>query len=336
MPSVLRTTQSKIGGLFAALILLVIAVYFSITLGVVRTGWQTLVDAFTAYNHSNEHIVIRNVRVPRALIGAAVGASLGMAGALLQALTRNPLADVGILGINSGASLFVVVAVTFLSASSLSQYVWFAFAGAALTGITVYVLGAAGKVGLSPVKITLAGAAISALCSSLIHTVLVINERTIQEVIFWLSGSVEGRKLDLLLQVLPFMAAGWIVALLVAGPLHTLLLGEDVASGLGQRTIWVKALTGAAVVLLAGGAVAAAGPILFVGLVVPHIVRYLVGADTRWVVAYSGFGGAILLIAADIGARYIAMPQEVPIGVMTAIVGLPFFIYAVRRGNLKG
>lgn len=336
MSSLLSTIPRKTIGLCLAFILLGIAMTASVAFGVMQTGWHTIWDAYAGFNGSNEHIVVREVRVPRALIAAAVGASLGLAGTLLQSLTKNPLADVGILGLNHGASLFVVAAVSYLSVSSLSQYVWFAFLGAAVTGLIVYALGSLGRDGLSPLKVTLAGAAIGALASSMTHAVLLVNERVIQDVLFWLSGSVEGRKLSLLIQVLPYMVTAWIGSLLLAPSINTLLLGDDVATGLGLRTAWVKMLTGLMIVLLAGSCVAVAGPILFVGLISPHIARYLVGNDVRWVMPFSGLIGAILLITADISARFIAIPLEIPIGVMTALVGTPFFVYVARKGGVKG
>lgn len=336
MSTLLTTIPRKTAGLIFAFALLALAMAASVAFGVMQVGWHTIWDAYASFNGSNEHIVIREVRVPRAFIAAAVGASLGLAGTLLQALTKNPLADVGILGLNHGASLFVVAAVTFLSVSSLSQYVWFAFLGSAVTGVVVYALGSFGRDGLSPLKVTLAGAAIGALASSMTHALLLVHEKAIQEVLFWLSGSVEGRKLSLLVQVLPYMAAAWIGSLLLARSINTLLLGDDVATGLGLRTAWVKALTGLLIVVLAGSCVSVAGPILFVGLISPHLARYLVGTDMRWVIPYSGLIGSILLLAADISARFVAMPLEIPIGVMTALVGTPFFVYAARKGGVKG
>lgn len=331
----LQTTTWKWTGLVIALGLLSVAAMASVTFGVMNTGWKDVLHAVTAFDGSNEQLIIRDVRVPRALIAAAVGACLGMSGSLLQALTKNPLADVGIMGINNGASLLVVASVTFLGVSSLYDYIWFAFAGAGISAILVYALGSVGRSGLTPIKITLSGAAIAALLSSFTHTMLLVNERTVQEVLFWLSGSVQGRKLGLLQQVLPFMAVGWVGALFLSGPLNILMMGEDVAKGLGQRTAAVKLLTGVIVVVLAGSSVAIAGPILFVGLVTPHIARYLVGIDLRWSIPYSALLGSILLIAADIGARFVAMPNEIPIGVMTAIVGSPFFVYVARKGAAK-
>lgn len=333
MTGLLRTTATRITGVIVAIALVLLALYASVVFGVINTGWRTAVDAFMHFNGSNEHIVIKDVRIPRAFIAAAVGASLGIAGALLQALTRNPLADTGLMGLNAGAGLAIVVAVTFMSVGSLSQFAWVAFIGAAFSGAIVFALGSAGREGLSPMRVTLAGAAVTALASSMTHAFLVINQKTMDEVLFWLAGSVAGRKLSILTDLLPYMVVAWIAAFVLAGPINTLLLGEDVAKGLGQRTVLVKAMTGLVIVLLAGASVAVAGPIGFVGLVVPHLARSLIGQDVRWVVLYSGLLGAILLLTADIGARYVAMPKEIPIGVMTAIIGTPFFVYVARKGG---
>ncbi|RNB87633.1 iron ABC transporter permease [Brevibacillus fluminis] len=323
-------------GLGLGAVLILCLMYASVIFGVIDTSWHTAVDAYTHFDGSNEHIVIKEVRVPRALIAAAVGLCLGMAGALLQALTRNPLADVEIFGLNSGAALAIVLAVTYFSVQSLSQFTWLAFAGAAISGVLAYLLGSAGREGITPVKLALSGAAITALFSSITHGILTINEQTLDQILFWISGSVAGRKLVYLTNVLPYMAAAWIAALLVAKPLHTLMMGEDVAKGLGQRTLWVKIVSGLIVVMLSGCSVAVAGPIGFVGLVTPHLSRFFVGIDTRWVVLYSGMLGAILLLAADIAARFVAFPNEMPIGVMTALIGAPGFVYVARKGLAKG
>ncbi|WP_018133467.1 FecCD family ABC transporter permease [Effusibacillus pohliae] len=332
MTHVLPSGKRKIFGLFLLFLIFIGAVLASIVFGVMDISWKSAIEAYTQFHGTNEQIVIREARVPRALIAAAVGASLGIAGALLQAMTKNPLADLSIFGINSGASFFVVVAVSLFSVSSLTQFTWIAFVGAALSGMAVYFLGSIGKDGLSPVKLTLAGAAMTALFSSLTHGLLAANEKTLEEVLFWLAGSVAGRKLEMLWTVLPYMIVAWLLALVIAGPINLLMMGEDVAKGLGQRTLLVKIATGLLIVLQAGSSVAVAGPIGFVGLVIPHIARFLVGIDTRWVVAYSGLLGAVLLLGADVSARLIAMPKEMPLSVMTALIGTPFFLYAARKG----
>jgi iron complex transport system permease protein len=304
----------------------------SVILGFTDISWQLVVESFRSFNGSNEHIIIRENRIPRALIGAAVGASLALAGALMQAITRNPLASPSLFGVNAGASFFIVLAVSFFSVSSLSQFTWIAFTGAAVASVMVYFLGAMGRDGLTPIKLTLAGAAMAALFSSLTQGMLAVNEKALDEVLFWLAGSVQGRNLGMLKSVLPYLIIGWVLALLIGSKLNTLTMGDDVAQGLGQRTVLVKIFAAVIIVLLAGSSVAVAGPIGFIGIVIPHFARWLVGIDYRWVIPYSALLGAILLLTADIAARYIIMPSEVPVGVMTALVGTPFFIYIARRG----
>jgi len=332
MRALFSSSPLKIAGVLTGLLLLIFLSYFSLIYGVVDTSWQTALDAYTHFNGSNEHIVIKEVRVPRVLNALAVGASLGLAGSLLQALTRNPIADTELFGLNAGAAFFVVCAVTFFSIHSLTQFTWIAFLGATVSGLVVYLLGSLGRDGLTPVKLTLAGAAITAMSASARHGMMILNEKALDEVLFWLAGSVGGRKIEYLAAVFPYMITAWIGAFLLARPIHTLMMGEDVAKGLGQRTLLVKLATGAVIVLLTGSAVAVAGPIGFVGLITPHLARYFVGFDTRWSLVYSAMLGSIILLLADIGARFIAMPAELPIGVMTAIVGVPFFIYVARKG----
>jgi iron complex transport system permease protein len=279
---------------------------------------------------STEHLIIQTLRIPRAAVAALVGASLAVAGALMQGLTRNPLADPGILGINTGAALGVVAAVFFLKIGSLYLYALFAFLGAALTAIAVYALGSLGRGGPTPLKLTIAGAALTALLSSFTTGVLILNQRTLEEVRFWLAGSVAGRDLNLLMQVAPYLLVGLLLAMALGRQITTISLGDDIAKGLGQRTGWVKGLSAVATVLLAGGAVAVAGPIGFVGLVIPHVVRFLVGQDYRWILPYAALLGAAFLVFSDVIARLVLRPTELPVGVMTALIGGPLFVYLVR------
>ncbi|MBA2875211.1 FecCD family ABC transporter permease [Thermaerobacillus caldiproteolyticus] len=330
----LATNQAKIAGLLLLVILLATSMWMSIIYGYTDTSWKVAIEALINNNGSNQHIVIETVRLPRALIGAAVGASLAMAGALMQALTKNPLASPGIFGINAGAGFFIVLFVTFFQVSSLHMFTWLAFAGAALAAIIVFVISSVGKEGMTPLKLTLAGTAVAALFASLTQGLLVANEKALEEVLFWLAGSVSGRKLEMLVAVLPYFLIAWTGSLLLARKVNILMMGDDVAKGLGQRTNVVKFGVALLVILLAGSSVAVAGPIGFIGIIVPHIARALVGVDHRWVLPYCAFIGGILLIAADIGARYVLMPQEVPVGIMTAFIGVPFFIYIARRGIL--
>ncbi len=329
-----RLTRARtllVVGLPICLGLLALAMMSSIAFGAADIApadvWAALVN-FDA--SSTNHLIIRTLRVPRAVIAALVGAALGVAGALMQGITRNPMADPGILGINTGAALGVVGAVFLLKISSLTLYALFAFAGAALTASAVYTLGSLGRGGPTPLKITIAGAALTALLSSLTTGVLILNQRTLEEVRFWLAGSVAGRDLNLLLQVTPYLGIGLLVALALGRQITTLSLGDDVAQGLGQRTGWVKGLAALCVVLLAGSSIAVAGPIGFVGLVIPHAVRFFVGVDYRWILPYSALAGATFLVASDVAARLVLRPTEMPVGVMTALIGGPFFVYLVR------
>lgn len=317
-------------GLVLSLCVLLLCLIASITYGAAEIPLSKIYGALTASDSSTDHLIIRTLRLPRSLIAILVGAAMAVAGAIMQGLTRNPLADPGILGINAGAALAVVVSVFFLGTSNLSIYAWCAFLGAGITAVSVYWLGSLGRGGLTPLNLTIAGAALTALFSSLTTGILILSQRTLEEIRFWLAGSVAGRDFTLFLQVLPLIGVGLVLALALGRQITTIALGEDVALSLGQKTTQVKVLAALSVVLLAGSSVAAAGPIGFIGLVIPHIVRSLVGVDYRWIVPYSAVFGAILLLVADLAARLLIAPQELPVGVMTAIVGAPFFIYLAR------
>lgn len=331
----LVTNRQKIWvSLFLALILLFV-ICCSVVYGYTNTSWKTAVDAFLAFNGSNDHLIITNVRFSRAIVAAVVGAALAVAGALMQALTKNPLASPGIFGVNAGAGFFVVASMIVFQVQSIQANVWIAFAGAAIAAFVVYFTGSLGREGLTPVKLTLAGASIAALFSSLTQGLLAVNEAALEQVLFWLAGSVQGRGLQLLSSISPYLLIALIGSFLLGRKINVLIMGEDVARSLGQKTGLIKLLMAISIILLAGGAVAIAGPIGFIGIVVPHFARYLVGNDHRWVLPYCALLGAILLITADIGARYIIMPEEVPVGVMTAIIGTPVFIYIARKGEQR-
>ncbi|WP_025028697.1 FecCD family ABC transporter permease [Caldalkalibacillus mannanilyticus] len=329
-------TKTKVGGLFFILFLLIASFVSSIIFGRTPITWSLAVEAFTEYDGASiEHMIIFTERLPRAVIAMVVGASLAVAGALMQALTRNPLASPSVLGINAGAIFFVVFAIVFLSISSLLHLMWFSFLGAALSAISVYFLGSMGRDGITPIKMVLAGTAISALFVSFTQAMLVLNETGLQDVLFWLAGSVSGRTLDMLLPVIPFMLVAGFVSLFMGRAINLLMTGDDIAKGMGQNTALVKAVMGVMIVLLAGSSVAVVGAVGFIGLVVPHIARAFVGNDYRWLIPYSAVLGAVLLLSADVVARLVIMPQEIPIGVMTAFIGGPFFVYIARKGVSK-
>jgi iron complex transport system permease protein len=332
MNGILYGKKRKTAALIIGVIFAFIVMVLSVVLGYTDTTISMAIEAYTDFNGSNEHLIIQLSRVPRALVGMAVGISLGIAGVLMQALTRNPIASPDIFGVNAGAGFFIVFGVTFLGITSIQQFMWIGFLGAAVGSGLAYALGSAGKGGLTPVKLTLAGAVMAALFASLTQGMLVTNEKALDEVLFWLAGSVEGRKLSMLATVMPALLIAWVVSLLLSRQLNAFALGEDVAVSLGQKTVIFKFAAALMVVLLAGGSVAIAGPISFIGIVVPHFARYLVGNDHRWIVPFSALTGGVMLVMADIGARYIIMPEEAPVGVVTALLGTPFFIYIVRKG----
>ncbi|WP_245954906.1 FecCD family ABC transporter permease [Paenibacillus flagellatus] len=304
----------------------------SIALGKTAVPLSVALDALTAFDHeSREHLLIRTVRLPRALIAMTVGACLAMAGAVMQAITRNPLAGPELFGVSQGAALLVVLHIFVWGGVSPGGHIGFAFLGAGLAGLAVYVLGSIGGGGLTPLKLILAGSVINLLFASLTQGILVFDEQSLDTMRFWLAGSLTGRNIELFYQVLPFMLTGLIGTLALSKQVNVISLGEDAARSLGLRTEWVKAGSLLAVVVLAGSSVAIAGPIGFVGLAVPHIVRSIAGPDYRWVIPYSAVAGAVLLLLADIAARFAVPAQEVPAGIVTALLGAPFLIYLAQR-----
>ena len=326
---ILSRTKPVIG-LIVGFIVLVICLFISVSYGAADISWKGVYNSLISFDGSREHLIIRTVRLPRSLLAMIVGASISTAGAIMQGITRNPLADPGILGINAGAAFAVVMAIFLFGASSPSFYVWCAFAGAGITAVSVYFLASLGRSGITPLNLTIAGAAISAFLSSLTTGILIVSQSTLEEIRFWLAGSLAGADTSLILQILPYVCIGMILTLVISKQITILSLGEDIAKGLGQQTVWVKILAAVCVLLLDGSAIAVAGAIGFIGLVVPHIVRFIVGVDYRWILPYSALFGAILLLASDIAARLIIKPQEIPVGIMTALVGAPFFIYLAK------
>lgn len=292
--------------------------------------WAALVSPVPG---DNDHLVVRELRVPRTLVGLAAGAALGAAGALMQGVTRNPIADPGLLGLNAGASLAVVVAIAGLGVGSVSGYVWFAFLGAALAALVVYGAASLGWEGVTPVKLALVGAAVTATATSAITVVLLTDRRTLDEYRFWQVGSLANRPLEVLTSVAPFVVVGLVLALVSGRVLNALALGDDVARGLGQDVGRGRLLVVVSVVLLCGSAVSLAGPLAFVGLVVPHVARALVGPDQRWIVPLSALLGPVLLLVADVAGRLVARPSEVEAGLVVALVGAPVLLALVRRSR---
>jgi ABC-type Fe3+-siderophore transport system permease subunit len=326
------TRSRRLLGLVFLLVLVVVAALASIAVGTRSIGlgevWRSLIDGDLS---TDAAVIVRQLRVPRTALGLLVGLALGVAGALMQGHTRNPLGDPGLLGVTAGASLAVVLAIAWFGIGTPSGYVWFAFAGALVGTVLVYVIGSAGRGGPTPVTLALAGAALSALLYALVRAVLVSDQQTLDSFRFWVVGALAGRGADVAWQVAPFIVIGLVLAIANAPALNLLGLGEDVARGLGQR-IWPARIVGlTAITLLCGAATAACGPIAFVGLVVPHAVRAVTGPDHRWLIPCSGLLGAALLLSADVLGRVVARPGELQVGIVLALVGAPFFIALVRR-----
>ncbi|MFG3288620.1 FecCD family ABC transporter permease [Streptomyces sp. NPDC048179] len=283
--------------------------------------------------------VVWSVRIPRTLLGLTTGAALGMSGALMQALTRNPLADPGILGVSAGASFAIVVSVAVFGVGSLYVSVWFAFAGAFAASVLVFLLGRLGRSGATPVKLALAGVAITSLLSSLTSAVVLTDQDALDRYRFWSAGTLADQDSGDLLRILPFLAVGAVLALSCAPALNSLALGDDVAASLGRRLGLVRLQGVIAIVLLTGASVAVIGPVVFLGLVVPHIARVLaqaagIGPDHRWLLPLSAVLAPVLLLTADIVGRMVARPTEIQAGVLVAFLGGPFFIALVRRRKL--
>ncbi|KQP56752.1 iron ABC transporter permease [Agreia sp. Leaf283] len=322
---------SKALGLVALCALVLVSVVLSLLLGSRSIDLSSVVDAVLGRGgDAVEGMVVLDLRVPRTVLGLAAGAALGLAGTLMQGLTRNPLADPGLLGVNSGASLAVVVAIAVFGVTTPSGYVWFAFVGAALAAVLVYVV-ASGRTGPSPLSLTLAGAATTAVLTSLITLVLLRDLDTLSQYRFWSVGSLVGRDLGTAATLAPFLAVGAAAALLLGRSLNSLALGDDLARGLGQRVGIVRIVAGVAIILLCGSATSLAGPLVFVGLVVPHIARRFVGSDYRWILVYSIPLGAALLVLADTVGRLVAPPSELEAGIVVAILGAPVLIALVLR-----
>ncbi|MEE4488781.1 FecCD family ABC transporter permease [Streptomyces sp. NPDC050529] len=315
----------------AAVVALLVAVLLSLAVGARSIPPSEVFDALLHGGHSDAAEVIRNMRVPRTLIGLMVGASLALAGTVLQGITRNPIADPGILGISQGASVGVVLAIAYAGIHTLTGYVWFAFAGAAIASVAVYAIASSGRGGATPVKLALGGAAINALLVSVTMAVLTTKASALDEFRFWQVGSIAGREAEVAQQIWPFLLLGTILVLCVARGLDALALGEDMAKGLGQKIATVRIVGGIGATVLTGAGVAAAGPIAFIGLAVPHIARAVVGSDHRWVLPMAALIGPVMLLVSDVIGRIVFPPSEVPAGVMTALIGVPFLVTLVRR-----
>lgn len=333
---VLTGGASRLGrratGILILAIILAVVTLASLAVGAKAIPLRTVIEAFTDYDRANtDHLVVRELRLPRTIVGLLVGASLGVAGVVMQAVTRNPLADPGILGVNAGASLAVVLAIWGFGITQILGLVWFAFIGAAITSVVVYVLGSIGRGGVTPVRLALAGAALNALLFALTRAVTLLDANTLDQFRFWAVGSLSGRDASVAWQLSGFIAVGLLISVAITRPLNALGLGEDAAASLGVKVNQTRVLSGLAIMLLCGAAVAAVGPIGFVGLVVPHAVRGWFGPDHRWLVPACALAGPGLLLFCDTIGRVVARPGEIQAGVMTAAIGGPAFVFLVRR-----
>ncbi|MGW9349051.1 FecCD family ABC transporter permease [Nocardiopsis flavescens] len=332
--AVRRPRRAK--GLWLLLLVAVLLglMFASITVGSRNVSWPDIVAALGGDTEGFGRAAVAK-RIPRTLLAVLAGAALGLAGAVMQGVTRNPLADPGILGVNMGASLAVVTGIAYFGLSSSTGQIWVAITGAAVTAVAVYVVGSLGRGGPTPLKLALAGAATSAALASFITAVALPRGDIAESVRSWQIGGVGGGTFDAISQVLPFLAFGGLVCLLSARGLDLLALGDELAAGLGTRVAAARAGASLGAVVLCGASTAVTGPIAFVGLVVPHAFRMLIGGDHRWLLPFSALGGAALLTAADVLGRIVARPAEVDVGIVTALIGAPVFISIVRRHKVR-
>jgi iron complex transport system permease protein len=333
-PASVARSSVRAGVLLAATGGLVLLALLSLALGSRDVAPFEVLRVFTDPTPSADATVIREMRLPRTLIAIGVGAALAVSGAILQSLARNPLADAGVLGINAGAAVAVVASAFVFGAMPVSGSVWFAFLGAGATTVAVYVIAAVGREGATPVKLALAGVCITALCGSVTSALVLADPDALEELRMWQVGALGGRYFPVLTQVAPFLVVGLVIALCTGRILNLLSLGEDLARGLGVRTGAARAGLFALVAVLCGAATAACGPIVFVGLMVPHAARLITGPDYRWILAYSAVLGPALMLGADIIGRLVLPGGEIPVGVVIGVLGAPAFVLLVRYRNL--
>ncbi|MBO2459596.1 iron chelate uptake ABC transporter family permease subunit [Actinomadura sp. LCR2-06] len=319
-------------GLVAAVLLLLAVLVLSLAVGAkplsAGQAWDGLL-----HRGSDSYTVVHQMRLPRTLLGLLAGVALGLAGAVMQAVTRNPLADPGLLGISAGASAAVVSAISFLGIVSFAGFVWFAFAGAGAVAVLLYAVG--GGRGATPARLALAGSALNAALYSYVNAVQLLDTASLDRMRFWTVGSLAAAQTSTVEKVAPFVAAGLVLALLLARPLNAMAMGEDAARALGTDPGRVKIVSIAAITLLCGAATAACGPIIFVGLMVPHLVRALTGPDLRWLLPYCAVLAPALMLAADVLGRVVVRPSELQVGIVMVVAGGPVFLYFVRRPRSK-
>ncbi len=326
-----RTYLTRAVGLLCLLVALAIAVVAGLAIGARSIAPGEVIEILRGHGSGQNAVVVMNLRLPRTVIGLVAGACLGVAGALIQAVTRNPLADPGILGVNSGAAFMLAIGAGFAGITSPFGSLVLAFTGALLATVGVYAIGSTGGGGGSPVRLTLAGVALGAVLSGITRAIVLTNRERFAVMTSWESGSLEDRNLSLLTYAWPFVVAGLVIAIVISSSLNAVALGDDLATALGANVRVVRTFAVIGVTLLAGTATALAGPIAFVGLMIPHVVRWIVGPDQRWIIAYSVLAAPVLLVAADVIGRILISTNELPAGVVTALLGAPVLILLVRR-----
>ncbi|MFC9503059.1 FecCD family ABC transporter permease [Streptomyces sp. NPDC057002] len=335
-----KARRRRVVGLGTLVALLVIAAVLSLAVGARALSptdvWHGLFAAPESDQRLTEiRLIVQTVRVPRTILGVVAGIALGVGGALIQGYTRNPIADTGLLGVNSGASFAVVVAISVFGLGNPFQYVWFAFLGAGIAGVVVFGLASIGRGAGNPLTLALAGQGVTVFLAAMTTAVSLSDQQALNALRFWNSGSLNGVGFDVIWPVTAFIAAGLVLALTTLPSLNLLNLGDDVARGLGVNIALSRTVGIAAITLLAGAATAACGPIAFLGLMVAHVARYLTGPDYRWLVPYAGLLGAVVLLVCDIVGRLVVRPGELDAGVLVALLGAPFFAVLVWRGKFR-
>ncbi len=313
---------------------MVLAAVGSVWLG---SRWVSWSEVWAALGGSQETIGEAAVakRIPRTFMALFVGGALGVSGAVMQGVTRNPLADPGVLGINMGASLAIVIGIAYFGMANPTSYIWVAIVGAGATAVFVYVVGSLGRGGATPLKLALAGAATSAAFASFVTAIILPRNDIADTFVSWQIGGVGGATYGKLATIAPFLAVGFVICVLSARGLNSLALGDEAAAGLGENVAVTRVLAAIGAVMLCGASTAVCGPIGFVGLVVPHACRLVVGPDYRWVIPMSAVTGATLVTISDTLGRIVAKPEEIDVGIITALIGAPVFIYIVRRQKVR-
>ncbi|MFD0589443.1 FecCD family ABC transporter permease [Paenibacillus sp. GCM10027627] len=321
--------------LVVCLILLVLCVVASLVFGSRPLRLHEVIDGLFRQDVDSYAANVARKRLTRTIFSLFSGAALGVSGALMQAVTRNPIADPSILGVNTGASLFVVCGIAFLNISTANQYIWLALAGAAITAVFVFGIGSMGRGGATPIKLVLAGAATSAALTSLVTAIMIPRSSVMDQFRFWQVGSVGSGSWENISTFIPFLIVGIAIAFISAPALNALALGDDVATGLGVRTGTLRLLAAIGGVMLCGAATALAGPIGFIGLLSTHLMRLILGPDLRFVIPMSALAGAIILTLADVAGRLIGSPGELEVGVVTAFIGAPILIIVAMRSKVR-